>query len=142
MACKNVCKLCDRFTTSKSITFTPGTEGAPGTLVIDLPAGSYRDREKYCIILTDPIPLTTTIGANVVFTIDGGNVQYPLVNRCCRPITACGIRTRYKYSVCVETTTTGAVFKMLGDAFCQPDNNPRSVNGTTPVAEPAPTPGA
>lgn len=140
MACKNVCKLCDRFTNSESITFTPGTGGAPGTLVIDLPAGSYDDGEKYCIILTDTIPLTTTIGANVVFTIGGGDVQYPLVNRCCRPITACGIRTRYKYSVCVETNATGAVFKMLGNPFCQPNNNLRSVNGTTPAV--TPTPGA
>ncbi len=140
MACKNVCRLCDRFTNSESITFTPGTGGAPGTLVIDLPAGSYNDGEKYCIILTDVIPPTTAIGANVVFTIGGGDVQYPLVNRCCRPITACGIRPRYKYSVCVETTATGAVFKMLGNPFCQPNNNLRSVNGTAPAV--APTPGA
>lgn len=138
--CRNVCRLCDRFVASESITFTPGTGGAPGTLVIDLPAGSYNDGEKYCIILTDVIPPTTAIGANVVFTIGGGDVQYPLVNRCCRPIMACGIRTRYKYSVCVETTATGAVFKMLGTPFCQPNNNLRSVNGTAPAV--TPTPGA
>ncbi len=138
--CRNVCRLCNRFVASESITFTPGTGGEPGTLVIDLPAGSYNDGEKYCIILTDAIPPTTAIGANVVFTIGEGDVQYPLVNRCCRPITACGIRTRYKYSVCVETTATGAVFKMLGAPFCQPNNNLRSVNGTAPSV--APTPGA
>ncbi len=142
MACKNVCKLCDRLILSQSITFTAGTGGAPGTLVVNLPEGSYNNNCKYCIILAQAIPPTATIGANVVFTIGEGDVQYPLVNRCCRPITACGIRARYKYSVCVETTATGAVFKMLGNPFCQPNNNLRSVNGTAPVAATTETPGA
>lgn len=134
MACKNTCKLCDRLIISQSITFTGGN------LVINLPAGSYNNNCKYCIVLAQAIPTTTTIGAPVVFTIGDGDVQYPLVNRYCRPITACGIRTRYKYSVCVETTATDAVFKMLGTPFCQPNNNLRSVNGTAPAV--APTPGA
>lgn len=139
MACKNVCKLCDKFTASRSITFTPGTGGNPGTLIINLPPGNYNDGQKYCIILTDTFPAATTISANVVFTVGTGAQQYPLVNRCCRPITACGIRTRHKYSICVETTATGAVFKMLGQPFCQPNNNLRSVNGTAPTT--AETPG-
>lgn len=131
MACKNVCRLCDRLIISQSITFTGGN------LVINLPAGSYSNNCKYCIVLAQTIPTTTTIGANVVFSIGGTDTQYPLVNRCCRPVTACGVRTRTKYSVCVETTATGANFKMLGNPACQPNNNLRAVNGTAPVAEPA-----
>lgn len=132
MACKNVCKLCDRLIISQSITFTGGN------LVVNLPAGSYSNNCKYCIIFAQTIPTTTTIGAPVVFTVGTGTQQYPLVNRCCRPVTACGVRTRTRYSVCVETTATGANFKMLGNPACQPNNNLRSVNGTAPVAEPAP----
>lgn len=131
MACKNTCKLCDRLIISQSITFTGGN------LVINLPAGSYNNNCKYCIILAQTIPTTTTIGAPVVFTIGTGTQLYPLVNRCCRPVTACGVRTRTKYAVCVETTATGATFKMLGNPACQPNNNLRAVNGTAPVAEPA-----
>lgn len=127
MACKNVCRLCDRLILSQSITFTGGN------LVINLPAGSYNNQEKYCIVLAQAIPATTTINAPVVFTIGTGAQQYQLVNRCCRPVTACGVRTRTKYSVCVETTSTTAVFKMLGEPCCQPNNNLRSVNGTAPV---------
>ena len=130
MACKNVCRLCDRLVLSQAINF------ADNTLVIDLPAGSYQNNSKYCIILAQSIPATTTIGANVVFSIGGTATQYPLVNRCCRPVTACGVRTRTKYSVCVETTATGATFKMLGNPACQPNNNLRSVNGAAPVATP------
>lgn len=127
MACKNVCRLCDRLVLSQAITFTGGN------LVVNLPAGSYNNNEKYCIILAQTIPSTTTINAPVVFTIGTGTQQYQLVNRCCRPVTACGVRTRTKYSVCVETTAATAVFKMLGNPSCQPNNNLRSVNGTTPT---------
>lgn len=136
MACKNVCKLCDRLVLSQSIQFTGGN------LVINLPAGSYNNNCKYCIVLGQTIPATTTIGAPVVFTIGTGTQLYPLVNRCCRPVMACGVRTRTKYAVCVETTATGATFKMLGNPACQPNNNLRAVNGTAPVTEPAETPGA
>lgn len=52
-------------------------------------------------------------------------------------VTACGIRTRTRYSVCVSTTATGGTFKMLGSPCCSPSNNLRSINGTTPT--PAPT---
>lgn len=129
MACKNVCKLCDKLILSQSIAFTDGN------LVVNLPAGSYNNNSKYCIVLAQTIPDTTTINAPVVFTIGAGTQQYPLVNKCCRPVSACGVRTRTKYSTCVETTHTTAVFKMLGNPCCQPNNNLRSVDGTAPVAE-------
>lgn len=138
MNCKNVCRLCERLIISQAINYSAATN----TLNINLPAGSYNNGEKYCIILAQNIPATTAIGANVVFSIGTGTQTYQLVNKCCRPVTACGVRTRTKYSVCVETTATGATFKMLGNPACQPNNNLRSVNGTAPVADPAPTPGA
>lgn len=136
MACKNTCKLCDKLVLSQSIAFTGGN------LVVNLPAGSYNNNCKYCIILAQSIPTTTTIGAPVVFTIGTGTELYPLVNKCCRPVTACGVRTRTKYSVCVETTATGATFKMLGNPACQPNNNLPAVDGTAPAVTPSPTPGA
>lgn len=136
MACKNSCQLCRNLVISQSISFTGGN------LVVNLPAGSYEDGRKICVIFAQSIPTTTTIGAPVVFTIGTGTQLYPLVNRCCRPVTACGVRTRTKYSVCVETTATGATFKMLGNPCCQPNNNLRAVNGTAPVTEPVETTGA
>ena len=129
MSCKNICKLSDRLINRQAITFTGRN------LVVNLPAGSYNNNEKYCIVLAQSIPATTTINAPVVITIGTGTQQYPLVNRCCRPVTACGVRTRTRYSTCVETSATSAVFKMLGEPCCQPNNNLRSVNGTAPVAD-------
>ena len=129
MACKSVCQVCKKLVISKAINFTDNT------LIVDLPAGSYQDGCKYCIIFAQAIPQTATIGSNVVFTIGSGTVQYPLVNRCCRPVTACGIRTRTKYSVVVETTASGATFKMLGNPACSPSNNLTAINGTAPTTD-------
>ena len=132
MACKPVCKLCDNLIISQSVTFTGGT------LIINLPAGSYGNCCKYCIIISQAIPDTTTINAPVVFTIGTGTEQYPLVNRCCAQVTACGVRTRTKYSVVVATSATGGTFKMLGKPACEPDNWLTSIDGTAP-ATPAST---
>lgn len=129
MACKSVCQVCKKLVISQAINFTDNT------LIVDLPAGSYQDGCKYCIIFAQTIPQTATIGSNVVFTIGNGTVQYPLVNRCCRPVTACGIRTRTKYSVVVETTASGATFKMLGNPACSPSNNLTAINGTAPTTD-------
>ena len=129
MACKSVCQVCKKLVISQAINFTDNT------LIVDLPAGSYQDGCKYCIIFAQTIPQTATIGSNVVFTIGSGPVQYPLVNRCCRPVTACGIRTRTKYSVVVETTASGAAFKMLGNPACSPSNNLTAINGTAPTTD-------
>lgn len=128
MSCKSVCKLCNRLVLSQAVTF------AAGTLTINLPAGSYSNGCKYCVVVAQAIPAATTINAPVVFTIGTGTVAYPLVNRCCAPVTACGIRTRTRYSVVVSTSATGASFKMLGQPCCAPDNSLASVDGTAPVA--------
>ena len=129
MSCKSVCQVCKKLVISQAINFTDNT------MIVDLPAGSYQDGCKYCIIFAQTIPQTATIGSNVVFTIGSGIVQYPLVNRCCRPVTACGIRTRTKYSVVVETTASGATFKMLGNPACSPSNNLTAINGTAPTTD-------
>lgn len=132
MSCKPVCKLCDNFVISQSVTFTDGN------LVINLPAGSYQDCHKYCIVIAQAIPATTTINAPVVFTIGTGTEQYPLTNRCCAQVTACGIRTRTRYSTVVSTSATGGTFKMLGTSCPCPTNNLEAIDGTAPAAPAAP----
>lgn len=124
MACKPVCKLCDKIRISTAVNVVTGN------VVINLPAGSYNNCEKYCVIVAQNIPATAPIGANVFFTIGGGTVQYPLLDCNCRPVTACGIRTRTRYSVKVETTATSGVFRMLGRTCPCPTNNLTSINGT------------
>ena len=111
---------------SQSVSFTGGN------LEINIPAGSYNDGEKYCIVVAQAIPDTTTINAPVYITIGAGTELYPLTKRNCAQVTACGIRTRTRYSTCVSTSATGGSFRMLGQPCCAPSNNLSSINGTAP----------
>lgn len=129
MACKTVCRLCDRLVISQAVTF------AGGTLTINLPAGNYRNGQKYCIVVAQSIPDTATINAPVVVTIGTGTAQYPLTKCNCAQVTACGIRTRTRYSAVVVTTATGGTFRLLDRPACAPSNALESINGTAPAAE-------
>ena len=127
MSCKNVCRLCKRLVFSQAVTF------ADGTLTIDLPAGSYNNGEKYCLVITQTIPAEATITAPVVITIGGGAVEYPLTDRCCAQVAACALRTRTRYSTVVATTATGGSFKLLGKAGCAPNYSLTAIDGTAPA---------
>ena len=129
MACKNVCRLCDKLILSNAVTFTAGTG-----LIITIPEGSYNNGCKYCIVVAQTIPAETTITAPVFIQIGDGTELYPL-NKCdCTQATACSIRTRTKYSTRVETSATTGVFKLLGNIPCSPNNNLTAIDGTAPVA--------
>lgn len=127
MACKNVCRLCDRLIISQAVSFTGGN------LVVNLPAGSYQNGQKYCIVVAQAIPDATTINAPVYITIGAGAALYPLTKCNCAQVTACGIRTRTKYSTIVSTTATGGAFKLLGRPACAPNNQLAAVDGTAPT---------
>ena len=129
MSCKPICRLCDKLIFSQAVTF------ADGTLTVNLPAGSYQNGCKYCVVIAQTIPTTATIAAPVVFTIGTGTETYPLVNRCCAPVTACGIRSRTRYGVAVATDAAGGTFKMLGKPCCSPDYALAAIDGTAPAAE-------
>ena len=128
MACRNVCKLCENLVISESVTFT-----APN-LIINIPAGSYADCEKVCIVVAQTIPEATTITAPVFITIGDGTVLYPLNNCDCSQVAACGLRTRTRYATKVVTTPTGGSFRLLGKTCCTPNNNLAAIDGTAPTA--------
>ena len=133
MSCKPICTLCRKLRISQNVAFSEGN------LIINLPAGSYNDGEKICIIVAQTIPATTTISAPVVVTVGEGTQQYPLTKCNCAPVTACSIRTRTRYSVCVNTTATGGTFRLLGNPCCAPNNRLTSINGTAPATPAAAT---
>ena len=134
MSCKPACKLCDKLVISQSVTVI--TIDGTDTLVVDLPAQAYNDGCKYCIIIAQTIPATATIYMPVAFSIGGDTTTvYPFVKCDCSQITACGIRTRTRYSTVVSTSATSGVFKSLGGTSCCPQSNLRSlpVPATTPA---------
>ena len=128
MACKNVCRLCDRLILSASVTFT-----APN-LIINIPAGAYNDCQRYCIVIAQAIPAATTITAPVFITIGDGAVLYPL-NRCDgTQVTAAELRTRTRYATKVATSTTGGSFNLLGKLCGAREVGLTAIDGTAPVA--------
>lgn len=124
------CRLCPNLVFSTAVTF------ADGTLTINIPEGSYNNREKYCLVITQAIPAATTITAPVVVTIGAGTEEYPLTNRAGAQLTATAIRTRTRYATVVSTTATGGAFRMLcNPRYGCPDNNVlTAINGTAPAA--------
>ena len=122
------CRLCDRLIISQAVTFT-----APN-LIINLPAGSYQNCERYCVVVAQAIPDATTINAPVFITIGDGTELYPL-NQCNGvQATASGIRTRTRYATKVTTTATGGAFRLLGKICCYPADSLTSIDGTAPAA--------
>ncbi|MBQ4060584.1 MAG: hypothetical protein IJD46_01030 [Bacilli bacterium] len=113
MSCQNVKRLCKRLVISESVTFVDDT------LLIDIPTGSYADGEKYCIVVAQTLPDTTTITAPVAITIGGDTTTtYPLINCDCTNVYACSINRRTRYSVCVHTGIADGVFKLMGRLPC------------------------
>lgn len=134
--CKPSCKLCDNLVISQAVTVI--TVDGTDTLVIDLPARTYMDGCKYCIVIAQTIPATATINMPVAFSIAGVTTTvYPFVRCDCSQITACGIRTRTRYSTIVATNATGGVFKSLGGTSCCPNNNLASLPVITAAVAPA-----
>lgn len=127
MACKPVCKLCDRLVISQAVTF------ADGVLTINLPAGTYNNGCKYCIVVAQTIPAATTITAPVEITIGTGTETYPLLGNCCQQLTACSIRTRTRYTTRVVTDAAGGSFRLLGRAACSPNYALAAIDGTDTV---------
>lgn len=113
------CRLCPNIVISTAVTVI--TIDGTDTLVIDVPAGLYRDNCRYCLIVAQTIPTTATINMPVAISIAGDtSVVYPIVNCDCSQVTACAIRTRTKYALCLSTSATSAVFKTLRKLPCYP----------------------
>ena len=128
MACKNICKLCPKLIISQSVTY------ASGVLTVNIPAGSYENCDKYCLVISQAIPTDAIVGAPVVITIGTGTVAYPLLLCNGTQMLAGTLRTRTKYSTVVQTSSTGGSFRLLGRTCCQPNNNLQSIDGTAPTA--------
>jgi hypothetical protein len=110
MSCKNQCRLCDNLIISTAVNFDATTNA----LLINVPAQQYGNGCKYCFIIGQVIPASTTINAQVFITIDGDVTRYPLVNCDCTPVSACSVRTRTRYSTFVRTDAVSGIFKLQG----------------------------
>ena len=135
MSCPTYKQLCDRLIISQSVTFTNGN------LIINIPQNNYRNNEKYCIVVAQTIPSTTTINAPVLITIGSDTTTtYPLINCNCTPVLACSINTRTRYSTCVRTSINSGVFQIIKKLPCSqcrvsPSSLPIAETTTPPANE-------
>lgn len=127
--CIKNCKLCPKLIISQSIVYNAGVN----QLIIDLPAGSYGDCQKYCLVFSQAFPAATRLDAQVVFTIGGDQtVGYPFLNCDCSPIYASQVRTRRLYPTRVSTRVVGGgVFKYIGN--CPLPSNTSITPASIPV---------
>lgn len=113
------CRVCRNLVFSTAVTVV--TVDGVDTLVIDIPSGFYPDNRKICLVVTQSIPTTATISMPVAISIGGDTTTvYPVVNCDCTQVTACGIRSRVKYALKINTTATSAVFKTFSKLSCYP----------------------
>ena len=130
MSCPAYKQLCDHLVISTAVTF------ADDTLTINIPQDSYRNCEKYCIVVAQTIPEETTITAPVVITIGTDTTTtYPLLYCDCTPVTACSINTRTRYSTKVRTSVDGGAFVMLKKLPCSRCTTQPSALPITPAAD-------
>lgn len=120
--CYNSCNECPRKVYSAGITVE--TIDIVDTLVIDVPLQSFRNCQKGCLVITQNLPTTATITMPVAISIGGVTTTvYPVVSCDCSQVTACALRPRRRYPFKVSTTPTGAVFKILKNLSCSPNND-------------------
>lgn len=120
--CNNSCNECPRKIYSDSVTVV--TVDTVATLVIDVPAQSFNNNQRGCIVITQTIPDTATINMPVAISIGGVTTMvYPVVNCNCAPVTACQLRTRRRYPFAVRVSGTSGTFKILRNLSCAPCNN-------------------
>lgn len=110
--CNTTCnKLCPHYIISTSLSVV--TVNGVDTLLINIPSGTYCNKQSYCIIIAQNRPSTATVDMPVSISIGGDtSTVYPLVcNRTCLQANACQISGRSRIKVVVQTNISSGVFR-------------------------------
>lgn len=113
-----------RSITAETVTFA-GT-----TLTINIPQRTYTSGCPYFLRLLEPIPDTTTVGADIVITIGTGTVEYPLLDCNGVQVTAERLRTGYSYPLIVVSNGANAAFRLLASLTFSKCRPAISIDGT------------
>lgn len=127
MECIKNCKLCKRFVLSTAINYDATTN----TVIVGLPADTFENCQKYCIVLAQTLPVAATINSQVVFTVGTNPTRYPFVNKDCVPVYVSQVRTRRIYPIKVTTTINEGVFRYVGNCPLPCAN--RSISDSLPT---------
>lgn len=109
-------RLCNRTIISEEVTFEDDV------LIINIPEAAYNNAERYCIVIAQAIPDTTTVNATVAITIGDDDTQYPLLNMNGTNVLARDVNTRTRYSTTVRTNVASGAFVLNGRLPCSTCN--------------------
>ena len=108
MSCNTACRECSRKIYVSTITF------AADTLTLNFTdTMSYVNGSIYCFVLTTNLPDAATVNSPVVVTVGDRTTEFPLLDRCGRPVVAKQLLTRRRYPIRVSTTATGGSITVL-----------------------------
>lgn len=105
---------------------------AGGTLTVNIPQRAYSSGCPYFLRLTEEIPDTATVGADVLITIGTGTVEYPLLDMCGVQVTAERLRSGFSYPVAVVGSGENGAFRLLAPLVYPKCNGLFTIDGTAP----------
>ena len=119
--CYNSCNECPRKVFSDSVTIV--TVDGVDTLVVDVPAQSFNNCQRGCLVIVQNIPAAATINMPVAISIgEVTTTVYPVVNCNGVQVTVPMLRTRTRYPFKVALNATSGVFKIQKNLSCAPTN--------------------
>ena len=119
--CYNSCNECPRKAFSDSVTIV--TVDGVDTLVVDVPAQSFNNCQRGCLVIVQNIPAAATINMPVAISIGGVTTTvYPVVNCNDVQVTVPMLRTRTRYPFKVALNATSGVFRIQKNLSCAPTN--------------------
>lgn len=124
--CYNSCNECPRKVFSSAVAVNTGATA----LNITLPAQSFNNNQRGCLVIVQNIPTAATISMPVNILIGTDTTEYPVTDCTGRAVTASALRTRRRYPFRVVTTATGGSFQILRNLSCAPNNQLASIGGT------------
>lgn len=104
-------------------------------LVITIPANTYYNHNKLCLVLAQAIPEITGLPLPVVIQIGTDTTTYPLRDGCGNNIYSDQLRSRRIYQLIVNTESQTFVFR--GRRRCLPCTRFVSTTTLPPAAAPA-----
>lgn len=126
--CYNSCNECPRKIFSDDVSIV--TVGTVANLVIDVPAQTFVNGQRGCLVIVQNIPAETTISTPVSISIGGDTTTlYPLIDCRGTPVLATQLRTRTRYPFRVNVNSS-STFTVLKNLSCLANNGSDTIPAT------------
>lgn len=101
----NNCRICQNIVVSTNVAIVSGN------MVITIPAGSYKNNQRLCILIAQTIPVSAT-PLPVVIQVTGSTVNIPFRTICGHNVYSDQLRTRTIYPAYAATDSQTFVYRL------------------------------